>query len=56
MTNKRMKLVNRIKKYGLVFDKCVVDPVTKSSLPYAFTQMSKEEEENVEVLLALNEV
>ena len=55
VTNKRIKLVNRVKTYGLVFDKRVVDPVTKSSLPYRFTRMSEEDEENVEVLLALNE-
>lgn len=57
MTKKRIKLVNRVKKYyGLVFDKRFVDPITKFSLPNRFTRMSEEDEDNVEVLLALNEV
>ena len=55
VTKKRIKLMERNKKYGLVFNKRVVDPVTKSSLPYGFTRMSEQDEENVEVLLALNE-
>ena len=53
MTNKPIKLVKCIKQYGLVFGKCVVDPVTKLSLPYGFMRMSEGEEDNVETLMNL---
>ena len=33
---KQIKLTERIKKYGLVFDKRVIDPATRVSTPYGF--------------------
>ena len=49
VTNKRMKLVNRVKQYGLVFDKRVFDPVTKLTLPYGFMWISEGDEDNVDI-------
>ena len=36
--NKGIGIVSQTKKYGLVFEKRVVDPATKSSLPFGFVQ------------------
>ena len=33
---KKIKLTERKKQYQLVFDKCVIDPATRSSTPYGF--------------------
>ena len=33
-TNKRIRLIRREKKYGLVFDKRVIDRTTRKSYPF----------------------
>lgn len=33
---KKIKLTDRAKKYGLVFDKRVIDPATRVSTPYGY--------------------
>ena len=38
-TQKRIALVNQTKQYGLVFDKRVVDPVSKRSYPFGYTRI-----------------
>ena len=35
-TTKKIKLTERVKKYGLVFDKRVIDPATRVSTPYGY--------------------
>ena len=35
--SKRLKVTPRTKKYGLVFDKHIVDPSTFQSYPYGFS-------------------
>ena len=37
--SKKIGLVEQVKKYGLVFDKRVVDPATKRSLPFGFSRV-----------------
>ena len=37
--HKRIRLVEQRKAYGLVFDKRVVDPTTKRSLPFQYTRL-----------------
>ena len=37
---KHLKVIPRIKRYGLVFDKRVVDPDTFKSYPYGFTRVT----------------
>ena len=49
--SKKIGSVEHVKKYGLVFDKRVVDPTTKRSLPFGFTRVG----ENVDALLDLLE-
>ena len=41
---KRIKVVPRVKKYGLVFDKRVVDVNSKSSFPYGYQRIRAEVE------------
>ena len=41
---KRIKVVPRVKKYGLVFDKRVVDVNSKSSFPYGYRRIRAEVE------------
>ena len=48
-TSKRIALVKQSKAYGLVFDKWVVDPETKCSVPYGYSRMS----DDVDNLMAL---
>ena len=50
---KRLKTVPRIKKYGLVFDKRVVDPTTFSSFPYGYSPLRQEDVDNIEMLIDL---
>ena len=38
-TNKRIRLIEREKKYGLVFDKRVVDRAIRKSYPYGYTRI-----------------
>lgn len=38
-THKRIALVNQTKQYGLVFDKRVVDPVSKRSYPFGYARI-----------------
>ena len=35
-TNKRIRLIEREKQYGLVFDKRVIDRTTRMSYPYGY--------------------
>ena len=48
-TSKKIGLVEQVKKYGLVFDKRVVDPETKHSLPFGFSRVG----DDVHMLLDL---
>ena len=48
-TNKRIRLIEREKKYGLVFDKRVVDRATRKSYPYGYIRIRDE----VDMLLEL---
>ncbi|CAH3034274.1 unnamed protein product, partial [Porites evermanni] len=41
-TNKRIRLIDREKKYGLVFDKRVVDRATRKSYPYGYARIGSE--------------
>ncbi|CAH3184361.1 unnamed protein product [Porites lobata] len=41
-TNKRIRLIEREKKYGLVFDKRVVDRATRKSYPYGYARIGSE--------------
>ena len=36
-TTKKIKLTERVKNYGLVFDKGVIDPATRVSTPYGYS-------------------
>ena len=47
--SKKIGLVEQVKQYGLVFDKRVVDPTTKVSVPFGFTRVG----ENIDALLSL---
>ena len=48
-TTKKIKLTEQVKKYGLVFDKRVIDPATCVSTPYGYNWFGGE----VELLLSL---
>ena len=48
-TTKKIKLTERVKKYGLVFDKRVIDSSTRVSTPYGYNWFGGE----VELLLSL---
>ena len=54
-TTKRLRVMPRVKKYGLVFDKRVVDPVTFQSFPYGYKQLNYNEQDlaNTELLMEL---
>ena len=41
-TTKRIRLVKRVKNYGLVFDKRVVDVDTRRSFPYGYQRVDNE--------------
>ena len=49
-TAKRIALVEQPKQYGLVFDKRVVDPQTKSSLPFGHSRMCDDVENLLDLL------
>ena len=49
LEHKRIKVVPRIKQYGLVFDKHVINTDTKSSYPYDYEKIGAE----VDLLLDL---
>ena len=44
LEQKRIKVVPRIKQYGLVFDKRVIKTDTKSSYPYGYERIGEEVE------------
>lgn len=46
---KKIKLTDRVKKYGLVFDKRVIDPATRVSTPYGYNWFGG----NIDLLLSL---
>ena len=49
LENKRIKVMPRLRQYGLVFDKRVIQTNTKSSYPYGYERIGEE----VELLLYL---
>ena len=49
LENKRIKVMPRVRQYGLVFDKRVIQTNTKSSYPYGYERIGEE----VELLLYL---
>ena len=49
LENKRIKVMPRVRHYGLVFDKRVIQTKTKSSYPYGYERIGEE----VELLLCL---
>ena len=53
--SKRLKVIPRTKRYGLVFDKRVVDPKTFRSFPYGFASpcFDQHDEDMAELLLDL---
>ena len=52
-TNKKIKLVHQVKKYGVVFDKRVLDTETKISYPFGYRAWSEVDDDNVHMLLDL---
>ena len=44
LEQKRIKVVPRIKQFGLVFNKCVINTDTKSSYPYGYERIGEEGE------------
>ena len=46
---KKIRLTERVKKYGLVFDKRVIDPATRASTPYGYNWFG----DDAELLLSL---
>ena len=48
-TTKRIRLIERVKRYGLVFDKRVIDRHIRKSYPYGYSWIG----EDVELLLSL---
>ena len=48
-TTKRIRLIERVKRYGLVFDKRGIDRHTRKSYPYGYCWIG----EDVELLLSL---
>ena len=48
-TNKQIRLIEREKKYGLVFDKRVIDRTTRKSYPYGYVRFRDE----IDLLLSL---
>ena len=53
-TTKRLRVILRVKKYGLVFDKRVVNPVTFQSYPYGYATANFNEQDNVNVDLLMD--
>ena len=52
-THKKIKLVEQVKKYKLVFDKRVLDPQNKMSYPFGYRDWSEVDDDNVNMLLDL---
>lgn len=52
-TNKKIKLVNQVKQYAIVFDKRVIDRDTKMSYPFGYRVLTEPDQENNELLLEL---
>ena len=52
-TTKKIKVTLRTKQYGLVFDKCVVDPDTFQTFPYGFKRLDSNDVQMIETLLAI---
>ena len=52
-TYKKIKLVNQVKNYKLVFDKRVLDADTKMSYPFGYRAWSEVDDDNVHMLLDL---
>ena len=52
-TYKKIKLVEQVKNYKLVFDKRVLDPQNKMSYPFGYRAWSEAEDDNVNMLLDL---
>ena len=52
-TYKKIKLVEQVKNYKLVFDKRVLDPDTKMSYPFGYRAWSEVDDDNVQMLLDL---
>ena len=52
-TTKSIRLVERIKQYGLVFDKRVIDVCSRVSFPYGFLWLDEEQREDLDMLLEL---
>ena len=48
--SKKIGLVEQTKKYGLVFDKRVVDPETKVSLPFGYSRVGEDVDTLMELL------
>ena len=48
-TTKRIRLTERVKRYGLVFDKRVIDRTTRVSYPYGYNWFG----DDVELFLSL---
>ena len=42
LENKQIQVVPRVKQYGLVFDKRVIDVATRSSYPYGYERIGNE--------------
>ena len=53
-TTKRLRVIPRVKKYGLVFDKRVVNPVIFQSYPYGYATANFNEQDNVNVDLLMD--
>ena len=52
-THKKIKLVEQVKNYKLVFDKRVLDADTKISYPFGYRAWSEVDDDNVDMLLDL---
>ena len=52
-TTKRIRVIPRTKKYGLVFDKRGVKPDTFCSFPYGYSQLQEQDTVMAESLLQL---
>ena len=50
-TYKKIKLVEQVKNYKVVFDKRVLDPDTKISYPFGYRAWSEVDDDNVQMLL-----
>ena len=48
VTTKRLRLVERVKQYGLVFDKRVLDIATRRSLPYGYRRLDPTQQNDID--------